>query len=111
MFVSSGVYAIHQTQSAETEHTLPGPNAELLYKFITSEDNHKNCSLRPGKGRKIKAKAPPGIVTTYVNEKALYSIKASKKMIDGSIIVAENYNERGRLLALFVMCKISEYNP
>ncbi len=110
VFITS-VYAIHQTQPAETEVPLPGPNAASLYTYITAEDNYRDWSLWPGKGRKFKARAPLGVITTYVNENALYSIKASKKMVNGSIIVTENYNERGKLLALFVMYKIKGYNP
>ncbi len=105
------VYAIHLTQPAETQVALPGPRADSLYTYITSEDNYKDWSIWPGKGRKIKGRKPLGIITTYVNENALYSIKAGGKMANGSIVVTENYNESGKLLSLFVMYKIKGYNP
>ncbi len=105
------VYAIHQTQPAETQVALPGPRADSLYKYITVEDDYRNWSVWPGKGKKIKGRAPLGIITTYVNENALYSIRAGDKMVNGSIVVTENYNENGKLLALFVMYKIKGYNP
>ena len=111
LLVVTIVFAIHQTQPAETQVALPGPNASSLYTYITVEDDYSKWSVWPGKGKKIKARAPLGIITTYVNENALYSIKASDKMVNGSIIVTENYNERGKLLALFVMYKIKGYNP
>ncbi len=105
------VYAIHQTQPAETQVALPGPRADSLYTYITAEDNYRNWSVWPGKEKRYKAQAPLIRVTTYVNENALYSIRAGGKMANGSIIVTENYNESGKLLALFVMYKIKGYNP
>ncbi len=103
--------AIHETQPAETLVPLPGPNAEALYRYITVEDSYDNWQVWPGKTRKTKARAPLNRVTTYVNENALYSIHLGKPMVNGSIIVTENYDKAGKLTDIFVMYKIKGYNP
>jgi len=107
----TSAYAIHETQPAETVVALPGPNASAVYKYITVEDPYKYWSIWPGMKRKTKAKEPLNVVSTYVNENALYSIRLGKPMVNGSIIVTENYDTQGKLKDIFVMYKIKGYNP
>jgi hypothetical protein len=107
----SAAYAIHQTMPAETMVPLPGPHASAIYKYITVEDNYRNWTLWPGKGKKYKARPPLEIVTTYLNENAYYSLRIGEKMANGSIIVTENYDKNGNLNAIFLMYKIKGYNP
>ncbi len=114
MFVgllSAAAYGIHKTIPAESEVPLPGPYGDSLYSYITGEDSYDQWSLWPGKGRRFKARAPLNIVTTYVNENAFYSISLGKPMVNGSIVVTENYDKSGKLGAIFVMYKIKGYNP
>jgi len=105
-------YAVHKTMPAESVVPLPGPYAETVYRYITIEDPYKDWQVWPGKGKKIKGRAPLDYITTYVNDNALYSIKVGRKMANGSLIVTENYTSEGKKLAgLFVMYKIKKYNP
>ncbi len=105
-----GAQAIHETMPAESVVALPGPYADAVYKYISVEDSYKNWELWPGKGRLTKGKAPFDYVTTYVNENALFSINAGKPMVNGSLIVTENYNAMKKLTAIFVMYKVKGYN-
>ncbi|RJQ50586.1 MAG: hypothetical protein C4526_11575 [Nitrospiraceae bacterium] len=112
IFVTATVaYAIHQVTPAETYVPFPGPHAEAVFKYITAEDPYNRWDLWPGKGKLVKGRPPLDIITTYVNDNALYSIKAGKKTANGSIIVTENYAGGKKLSAVFVMYKIRGYNP
>jgi hypothetical protein len=105
-------YAVHKTMPAESVVPLPGPYAETVYRYITVEDPYGDWQVWPGKGKKIKGRAPLDYITTYVNDNALYSIIAGKTMANGSLIVTENYSPADKKLsALFVMYKIKKYNP
>jgi len=117
--IAAGVgtaYAIHESTPAESFFPLPGAEAGALYRYITREDPYTahdgDWSLWPGKGRLYKGRAPHGaFLTTYVNELARYSMALGKAMVNGSIIVKENYSPAKKLSAVTVMYKIKGYNP
>ncbi|NIM14569.1 MAG: hypothetical protein GTO45_21320, partial [Candidatus Aminicenantes bacterium] len=59
-----------------------------------------------------KGTEPHGsLLTTYVNERALKSIKDKSGMANNSIIVKENYAPNKDLIAVTVMYKVKGYNP
>lgn len=109
---SGYVFAIHQIMPRERFSPLPGTDAEAIYKYITQEDPYKNWKLWPGKGKLYKGRHPHGAyLTTYINEAAWLSIEAGKPMVNGSIIVKENYTPKKELAAITVMYKVKGYNP
>lgn len=103
--------AIHETTPGESFVPFPGPYAEAVHRYVTIEDPYQKWDLWPGKGKLFKARPPLDHITTYVNDNALYSVKAGKRMANGSMIVTENYTEGEKLSAIFIMYKISGYNP
>lgn len=104
--------AIHETIPAETQATLPGPDAVKLYEYITKYKPYSDWQLFPGKGRMYEGKQPHGaFLTTYVNEDAYFSIRDKKGLADGSIIVKENYTPDKKLNSVTIMFKIKGYNP
>lgn len=59
-----------------------------------------------------KGTEPHGmLLTTYVNDAALNSIKAKKGLKNGAIIVKENYMPDKKLAAVTVLYKVKGYNP
>lgn len=104
-------YAIHETIPAETTLKVPGADAAEIYKYITALDPYNKWGLWPGNKRMSKARPPLGLVNTFVNENAEYSIRKGQTMIDSSFVVTENYNENRKFTDLFVMYKIKGYNP
>lgn len=91
---------------------MPAADAEKLHSYLTKEKPYTKWKLWPGKGKLYKGTEPHGaLLTTYVNDAALKSIKAKKGLKDGSIIVKENYMPDKMLGAVTVMYKIKGYNP
>ncbi|GAB4389685.1 MAG: hypothetical protein Kow0025_16590 [Thermodesulfovibrionales bacterium] len=112
MCFAVGAYAIHETLPAETQVVLPGPDAEALAKYLTRLNPYEGWQLWPGKGKLYEGREPHGsLLTTYVNDRAINSIRAKSGMADGSVIVKENYTPDKKLSAITVMYKISGYNP
>jgi hypothetical protein len=113
LFLVFGIaFAIHEITPLEKIAPLPGLEAQAIYKYITKEDHYKNWSLWPGKGELYKGRHPHGAyLTTYINDVADLSIKAGKPMVNGAIIVKENYSPKKKLAAVTVMYKIKGYNP
>jgi hypothetical protein len=92
--------------------SMPGADAEKLHQYLTREKPYTAWQLWPGKGKLYPGTEPHGaLLTTYVNDVALKSIKAQKGMADGSIIVKENYMPDKMLAAVTVMYKVKGYNP
>jgi hypothetical protein len=109
---SWAAHAIHETIPAETQATLPGPDAVKLYEYIMKSNPYTDWQLFPGKGRMYEGKQPHGaFLTTYVNNDAYFSIRDKKGMADGSIIVKENYTSDKKLNSVTVMYKIKGYSP
>ncbi len=115
-FCAGIVYAAH-------EKTVPDPYREIqkhmpkaaagdLRYHITIHKPYQNWALWPGKGKLYKGKEPHGsLLTTYVNEVALDSIKKAQGMTDRAMIVKENYDANKKLMAVTVMYKVKGYNP
>lgn len=104
--------AIHEIIPSETQIALPGPNAEKLNEYIVRYNPYKAWDLWPGKGKLYKGTEPHGaLLTTFVNDTAMASIKKMEGMADGSIIAKENYGPDKKFVALTVMYKIKGYNP
>jgi len=95
--------------------TMPMVGAGDLRHYITSHRPYKTdkeFALWPGKGKQYKGTEPHGsLLTTYVNERALKSIKSGKGMANNSIIIKENYAPNKKLVAITVMYKVKGYNP
>jgi hypothetical protein len=110
--LSATVFAIHETQPAETQLTLPGASATDLYTYIMKLDPYRQWELWPGKGKLYKGTEPHGsFLTTYVNGRAYSAAQKKTAMSDGAIIVKENYTADKTLSALTVLYKIKGYNP
>jgi len=91
---------------------MPAADGEKLLQYLTKEKPYTEWQLWPGKGKLYKGTEPHGaLLTTYVNDVALKSIKAQKGMKDGSIVVKENYMPDKKLAAITVMYKVKGYNP
>lgn len=91
---------------------LPGADAEKLHQYLTKEKPYTDWKLWPGKGKLYQGTEPHGaLLTTYVNNVALKSIKAKKGMKNGAIIVKENYMPDKTLAAVTVMYKVEGFNP
>jgi hypothetical protein len=106
-------WAIHETTPAETQVIPPPPpDGERVAKYILRDMPYANWALWPGKGRLYKGSEPHGaLLTTYVNDAALGSIKEKKGMRDGSMIATENYSAGKKLISLIVMYRQRGYNP
>jgi hypothetical protein len=91
---------------------MPLPDAGDLRHHITGHTPYKkDFKLWPGKGEMYKGMEPHGsLLTTYVNDIALKSIKNRSGMTNNSIIVKENYSPDKKLMAVTVMYKVKGYN-
>ena len=91
---------------------MPMPEGGDLRHHIIGQEPYKTWQLWPGKGEMYEGTEPHGaILTTYVNDIALNSIKMMKGMQNNSIIVKENYTPKKNLAAVTVMYKVKGYNP
>lgn len=112
MFLAAGALAIHEIIPSETQVTMPGPDAEKLNEYLVKSNPYRSWSLWPGKGKLYKGREPHGaLLTTFVNDIALFAIDKDKDMKSGSIIAKENYSANKKFVALTVMYKIKGYNP
>jgi hypothetical protein len=99
-------------QQVQPREYRPGASGEQLYDYITKKAPYTRWQLWPGTTKLYKGTEPHGaLLTTYVNDVALKSIRNKQKMADGSIIVKENYTPDKKLAALTVMYKMNKYNP
>lgn len=104
--------AIHKIIPSETTIPEPGADVEKLLEYLTLHNPYRSWDLWPNKGKLYKGTEPHGaLLTTFVNDTALNSIKKKRGMADGSIIVKENYTADKKFVALSVMYKIKGYNP
>lgn len=105
-------YAIHEVIPSETRIPMPGADAVKLNEYLMRYEPYRGWNLWPGKGRLYEGTEPHGaLLTTFVNDTALRSIRKEEGMKDGSIIVKENYTSDKEFVALTVMYKIDGYNP
>ncbi|MBI5056161.1 MAG: cytochrome P460 family protein [Nitrospirae bacterium] len=109
MHPEKGIAAI--PYEAIMKHT-PWPAGGDVRYHITTHKPYKKWKKWPGKGEMYQGKEPHGaLLTTYVNDAALDSIKKGKGMAGKSIIVKENYDANKQLMAITVMYKAKDYNP
>lgn len=102
--------AIHEMVPAETQPTLPGPDAIKVFEYIV-HDQYASWNLWPGRARLYNGTEPHGsFLTVYVNNDAYYAVKGKKAMQDGAIIVLEGYSPDKKLTGISVMYKINGYN-
>lgn len=91
---------------------MPIPEGGDLRHHIIGHMPYKKWDLWPGKGKMYEGTEPHGaILTTYVNNIALDSIKKMEGMKNNSIIIKENYTPQKKLAAITVMYKVKDYNP
>lgn len=91
---------------------MPIPNAGDVRQHIIGQEPYRNWEMWPGSEEMHEGKAPHGaLLTTYVNDIALKSIKKAKGMSNNSIIVKENHAPNKKLVAISVMYKVKGYNP
>lgn len=116
--VSITAYAAHEPHVIPYEEAIghyekmPFPAGGDVRHYITSHMPYKKWTTWPGKGEKYKGTEPHGsLLTTYVNDIALKSIKKKKGMDNNSIIVKENYAPNKKLMGVSVMYKVKGYNP
>jgi len=119
VFSSRALYAIHPEQEVPVvpyevmlKHKPVASAGDLRY-HVTVHMPYTAWEKWPGKGEMYPGREPHGaLLTTYVNEQALNSIKKAKgSMANGSIIVKENYDSGKKLVAVTVMYKVNDYNP
>jgi hypothetical protein len=112
-------YARHELMIVPTQQlafgfntSMPMPNGGDLRHHIIGQEPYKKWSMWPGKGKLYKGTEPHGaLLTVYVNDIALKSIKAGKGMGNNSIVLKENYTPAKKLAAVTVMYKVKGYNP
>ncbi len=91
---------------------MPIPSAGDVRQHIIGHSPYKTWYKWPGKGALYTGKEPHGaLLTTYVNDIALDSIKEMKGMKNNAIIVKENHAPNKKLVAVSVMYKVKGYNP
>lgn len=101
-----------EAQALGRTTSMPIPSAGDLRHYITGHMPYKNWDTWPGKGEMYKGTEPHGsLLTTYVNDIALESIKKMSGMANNSIIIKENYAPNKKLVAVTAMYKVKGYNP
>jgi len=91
---------------------MPTADGEKLSQYIMEGSPYTKWKLFPGTTKLYKGTEPHGVLlTTYVNDVAMDSIKKKKVLAEGSIIVKENYMPDKKLAALTVMYKVKGFNP
>jgi len=109
--VFSMVLAAGLVSVAQAGTKAPKADAQQLHEYITKQNPYEKWKLWPGKGKLYKGTEPHGmLLTTYVNDAALNSIKAKKGLKNGAIIVKENYMPDKKLAAVTVLYKVQGYN-
>lgn len=98
--------------SACTSDKMPQADDNSFRDYITKQNSYKNWATFPGTSMMYEGTKPHGaILTTYVNDAALKSIKAKNGMANNSMIVKENYSPDKKLMAITAMYKVNGYNP
>lgn len=91
---------------------MPFPAGGDVRHHIVGHEPYKKWKLWPGKGKMYEGTEPHGaLLTVYVNDVALESIKKKKGMTNNAIVLKENYNKDKKLMAITVMYKVEGYNP
>ena len=100
-----------ETQALGYKTSMPIPAAGDLRQHILGQEPYKTWETWPDKGKMYKGTEPHGsLLTTYVNDIALKSIKKKEGMANNAIIVKENYAPNKQLVAITAMYKVKGYN-
>ncbi len=90
---------------------MPMTSAGDIRQHIIGQSPYKTWDMWPGKGKMYEGTEPHGsLLTTYVNDIALKSIKKLNGMANNSIVVKENYSPDKKLVAITVMYKVKGFN-
>ena len=94
---------------------LPLATGASLQGYLDSQDYRETWRLYPGKGRLYAPQVPSphgALLTTYLNDVAHETIRNKQGvLLDGSIIVKENYMPDGTFVGVTVMYKVKGYDP
>ncbi|MBI4687809.1 MAG: cytochrome P460 family protein [Nitrospirae bacterium] len=105
-------YAVHEIIPSGYKVPYPAADAERVNEYLIKYNPYRAWAMWPGKGKLYKAAEPHGaLLTTFVNDVALESIKNKKGMVNNSIIAKENYTADEKFVGLTVMYKVKGYNP
>jgi hypothetical protein len=101
-----------EAQALGQKTSMPIPESGDLRQYIIGQEPYKKWDMWPGKGELYKGTEPHGsLLTSYVNDIALQSIKNMKGMDNNSIIVKENYAPNKKLVAVTAIYKVKGYDP
>ena len=92
---------------------LPAADGNAVWDYIQEVDYQQNWELWPGKGELYEGGEPHGaLFTTYLNPNALQALQTKAgAMLNGSIIVKENYSPEAVFSLVTIMYKVNGYNP
>lgn len=93
--------------------SMPGADAQSLWKYITQTNLYQNWETWPGHPDMYPGQSPHGaFLKLYANQPAIKAARAGTPMPAGAILVKENYGkDRNTLMAVTPMYKIQGYNP
>ena len=92
------------------EESMPGPDAEALWTYITKESPYAQWGYWPDHQGMQEGQAPHGSKhKVFVNTVGLES--TTLPVAYGTIEVKENYSSDDKLTAITVMYKVKDYNP
>jgi hypothetical protein len=102
----------YEAQALGYKTSMPIPDGGDLRQYLIGQEPYKKWKTWPGKGEMYEGTEPHGsLLTTYVNDIALKSIKKQKGMKNNAIIVKENYAPNKKLVAVTAMYKVKGYDP
>ncbi len=93
--------------------TIEEISMETLWKRITEESNYKTYQFWPNHEGFKRGQFPHGAFhKIYINNTLCNHLPDEERtLIDGSIIVKENYDAQKNFLAITVMAKVKGYHP
>ena len=92
---------------------LPELTADGVWAHLTADNDYTSWPLWPGKAEQYTGGDPHGaLLTTYVNDLALGAVEDGLGAVPvGGIVVKNNFNPEGVLMATTVMVKTADFNP
>ncbi|MBS3732002.1 MAG: cytochrome P460 family protein [Desulfobacterales bacterium] len=110
--IVSGFAFIALQDTAYTGGTMPAPDAESVWDYITQKD-YTQWKFFPGYEGMYPGQSPHGAhLKLYANDIAYDAAKNNRPMPEGAILVKENYGkDKSSLMAVTPMYKVSGYNP
>ena len=91
---------------------LPDADGNAVWNYIQEVDYQQNWELWPGKGELYEGGEPHGaLFTTYLNPNALQALQTKAgAMLNGSMIVKENYSPDAVFSLVTIMYKVAGYD-